>query len=116
MVTINEKEYPVLAKYSAIKLFCDKRGLDFFEFPDLLMNYGIGKKDFKPTSALIDDMALLMWCFLQRGSEVNKTTLDLSVSDVLDWFMEGNVAVVYELITEAQGASKNVKATEENQS
>ena len=113
MVTINSKEYPTLARYSAIKMFCDKKGLDFFEFPNLLMDYGIGKEDFKPTSQFIDDMSLLMWCFLQRGAEVNHQILDLSVNDILDWFMDGNVAVVYDLITESQGISKNVSATEE---
>jgi hypothetical protein len=111
MVRINDKDYPVLAKYSAIKMFCDKKDIDFFEFPELLISYGIDKKNFKPTTKFIDDMSLLMLCFLQRGAEASNTVCDLTVNDIIDWFLEGNFVKVYELIAEAQGQSKNVIAT-----
>lgn len=114
-VTINDKEYPVLAKYSAIKMFCDRKGIDFFEFPELLIKYGVDKKDFKPTTPFIEDMSLIMLCFLERGAETKGTTCDLNLNDILDWFLEGNVLKVYELIIEAQGKSKNVEATEKAQ-
>jgi hypothetical protein len=110
--TINNKEYQVLARYSAIKMFCDKKGIDFFEFPDLLMSYGIEKKDFKPTTKFVDDMSLIMLCFLERGAEASNTVCDLTLNDILDWFLDGNVLKVYDLIIEAQGQSKNVIATE----
>jgi hypothetical protein len=112
-VTINDKEYPVLARYSAVKMFCDRKGIDFFEFPELLMKYGVEKKNFKPTTQFIDDMSLIMLCFLERGAERTGTVCDLTLNDILDWFLEGNVMKVYELIIEAQGQSKNVEATGE---
>jgi len=111
MVTINGKEYPVLARYSSIKMFCDRKGIDFFEFPELLIGYGIDKKNFQPTTKFIDDMSLLMLCFIERGCEANGAVCDLKTNDVIDWFLDGNIAIVYELITESQGQSKNVKAT-----
>ena len=110
-VKINDKDYPVVAKYSSIKMFCDRKGIDFFEFPELLMKYKVGEKDFKPTTQFIDDMSLMMLCFLERGAEVTGTVCDLSLNDILDWFLEGNVLKVYELIMESQGQSKNVEAT-----
>jgi hypothetical protein len=108
MLKIGDNEYPVLARYSAIKMFCDKRGIDFFEFPELLISYGVGKKDFKPTSKFIDDMVLLTFCFLERGAESANTKLELSENDILDWFMDGHIVEVYDLIIEAQGQSKNL--------
>lgn len=114
-VRINDKDYPVLARYSAIKIFCDKKGIDFFEFPELLASYGLDKKSFKPSSEFADDMVLMMWSFLERGAEASNQVLDLKLNDILDWFLEGNVAVVYDLIIEAQGQSKNVKATGESE-
>lgn len=114
-VTINEKEYPVIAKYSAIKMFCDKKGIDFFEFPELLIKYNVGGKDFKPTTQFIDDMSLMMLCFLERGAEASGVKCDLSLNDILDWFLEGNVLQVYELIMASQGVSKKVEATEKDQ-
>jgi len=111
IVKINGKDLPVLARYSAIKMFCEKKGIDFFEFPELLMSYGIDKPDFRPNTKFIDDMALLMFAFLERGAEASGEVLDLKVNDVIDWFLDGNLNVIFELITESQGQSKNVKAT-----
>jgi hypothetical protein len=111
-ITINNKPYPVLARYSAVKLFCDKKGIDFFEFPNLLMSYGIGDENFKPTSQYLDDMALIMLCFLLRGAEANGTECNLTISDIIDWIQDNSMAKIYELIAESQGPSKNVKATE----
>jgi hypothetical protein len=111
-ITINNKPYPVLARYSAIKLFCDRKGIDFFAFPDLLMSYGIGSEDFKPTSQYLDDMVLIMWCFLQRGAESSGVECTLTQADILDWIQDNSMATIYELIAESQGPSKNVKATE----
>jgi len=113
LVTINEKQYPALARYSSIKMFCDRKGIDFFEFHDLLLGHGIDKKNFQPTTKFIDDMSLLMLCFIERGCEASGTVFDLKTNDVIDWFLDGNITIVYELITEAQGQSKNVKAIEE---
>lgn len=113
VLNINGSEYPVLARYSAIKMFCDRKGIDFFDFPELLIKYGIGKKDFKPTSEFIDDMTLLTLCFLERGSEAAGTVLTLTKNDILDWFMEGNVIAIYDLIAEAQGPIKAKEPGEE---
>jgi hypothetical protein len=112
-LNINDADYPVLPRYSAIKMFCDKKGIDFFEFPELLIGYGIGKKDFKPTSKFIDDMTLLTFCFLERGAEAANTKLTLSENDILDWFMDGHIVEVYDLIIEAQGQSKNPASPQE---
>jgi hypothetical protein len=108
-VKINGKDYPVLARYSAIKMFCDKKGIDLFEWPELLDKWGVGKEDFKPTTQFVDDMALLMMCFLERGAENAGTVCDLKLNDIIDWFMEGNMVKVYESILEAQGVKKNMK-------
>lgn len=109
-VNINDKDYPVLARYSSIKRFCDKKGIDLFEFHNHFIGYGIDKKDFKASTSFIDDMALLMICFLERGAEANHQDLDLTQDDILDWFMDGNSGVVYELMTEATGKLKNREA------
>jgi hypothetical protein len=115
MVTINGKQYRVLAKYSAIKMFCDRKGIDFFEFPELLAKYNFGE-DFKPTTEFLDDMSLMMLCFLQRGAEAAGEICDLTVNDMVDWLLEGNLAQAYDLIIQSQGQSKNVEATGKEQS
>jgi hypothetical protein len=102
MITISGQNYPVKTGYGAIYLFCTRKGIEFHEFLTRIQNYDFAKIN----NELIDDLAELMLCFIERGGG----DCHLSKLDIVDWIGEGNTEVVFKLLTESVGVSKNRKA------
>ena len=102
MITINGEEYPVKTGYGAIYLFCTRKNIEFYEWAERL-----GKSNFnKINNELIDDLAELMLCFIERGGG----ECHLSKLDIIDWIGEGNADKIISLLTESTGVSKNPEA------
>ena len=108
-IKIDGTEYPVLPRYSSLRRFCGKKGIELNQFPEYLVELFKGGV----TNQFIDDITLLAYNFIERGLEQQGEAITLSMDDVLDWVMlPGNVNIVVELVNEAQGIDpkKIVKA------
>lgn len=89
---INEKKYFASSGYSPIKLFASKKSLEFHEVFEYL-----GSLDFeKTTNKLLDDFSLLLWCFIERGCEIEKVENDLVLNDCIDYI--GQTKCVPEIV------------------
>lgn len=116
-IKINGTDYPTLARYSAIRLFCQKAGIDFFEFDSRILSHKVGTKEFKPSSEFLDDMTLLLYCFIEKGLEAQNQPMTLTIDDVFDFLVQdmGQVKLVIELVTEIWGQTKEQKKTKVSQ-
>lgn len=81
VLKIENKEYPVLPGWAALKMFGSKRGMEFHE----LFEYLRGLDFNKPTNQFLDDMALLAFCFIERGCHKHDKINDLTLDDLIDW-------------------------------
>ena len=79
-LTINGQEYAVKFTYSVILDFCEKQGIELWEYSS-----HISKIDFdKPTIQGSKITAMLIHCAILRGCEVNNIECDLSINDIID--------------------------------
>lgn len=103
-VKIFDQEYPVLARYSAIKRFCDRKGMEYFEFAEYLASLGKEAQEQGIKNRFINDLVLLMYFFVERGLEAEGENMTLKEDDIFDWILlPGNLKIVSDLVMEAQG-------------
>ena len=77
-ISTNGTSYPIKTGYSAVRLFCIKRGIEFYQF-----NERFAALDFeKLTVENIDDFAYMVLAFVDRGCELDGMENKLSVNDV----------------------------------
>lgn len=99
---IDGKEYPIKIGFGAIRLFCERKGIEFYEFFDRVAKYNFENIN----NEVIDDLAEFVLCFIARAGEC-----PLSKYDVIDWMLgESNADTILKLLTQSIGQSKNLEA------
>ena len=92
-LTINGKEYAVKFSYSVILDFCEKQGIEIYEF----------KGDFKiQTNAGIKQLSTFVRLAMLRGAEITGSECAITVNDVVDAIFEDG-----ELLTKVLQAIQN---------
>ena len=104
---INKKKYLASPGYSPIKLFASKKNLEFHEVFEYL-----GGLDFeKTTNQLLDDFSLLLWCFIERGCEIEKVENDLTLNDCIDYIGQTKcVPEIVDLLYKSFGVELKIKS------
>ena len=99
---INGHVYKPKSGWAAIRNYCalHKPQVEFYEAFDHFKELNFDK----PSNEMLDDFALLLWCFIDRGCKYANTDNDLTVDDVMDYIGEKkNIAPVIMLLYESYG-------------
>jgi hypothetical protein len=109
-LTINGQEYAVKFSYSVILDFCEKQGIELYEYGEQMAKINFDK----PTAQSAKLTALLIHCAILRGCEINHITCDLSVNDIIDSIFteEGLLANAVQAIVNDMPVKKKAKDQE----
>jgi len=99
---VKNKKYQTKSGWAAIRNYCalHKPPVEFYEAFDHFKELNFDK----PSVTMLDDFALLLWCFIDRGCKINNVENDLTVEDMIDWIGESkNISPVVVLLYESFG-------------
>ena len=107
-IKILGKDYPAQPGWAAIKNYCKLRNpqLEFYEVPANIQAFAQGFDN--TTVQMLEDMGLLIWCFIDRAQKKNNVENNLSVDDVIDWLgKEKKLDTMVKLLFESFGMDYN---------
>lgn len=81
LIKVGEKAYPVKYGFNALRLFCNKSGIELQELEQIA------------SSMKIDHAINLVWAGMKDGARVEKQEFDLTPEDIADLMDEDNTLI-----------------------
>ena len=77
---INGQEYDVKFSYSVILAFCERQGIELYEYSEQMAKVNFDRM----TNAGVKIIGTLIHCAIERGCETSGVPCTLSVNDIID--------------------------------
>jgi hypothetical protein len=107
---INEKDYAVKFDYSVILDFCERKGIELYQYSELMAGINFAKI----TNEAVRTLSLLIWCSIKSAFDDDGEDLTLTTKDIVNamFSQEGFIESAISAIQHDMPVKKKVIAKE----